>query len=247
VTTTISRPDVAQQAITPDHIMQLGSGFWASKTLLTAVELRVFTELAMQPADASSLRQRLGLQERGSLDFFDALVALGLLQRADGVYSNTPETDLFLDTAKPSCLGGILEMFNARLYGFWGSLTEALRTGTPQNETKAGGNFFVALYADPEALRGFMHAMTGLSMGAAQAIARQFPWQRYQSFVDLGGAEGGLGVQLALAHPHLTGTVVDLPPVRPIFGDHVASFELSDRLESARVTSLSIHCPAPTW
>ena len=122
-------------------------------------------------------------------------------------------------------------MFNARLYGFWGSLTEALRTGQPQNEAKTGGNFFATLYSEPDLLRQFLHGMTGLSMGAAQAIARQFPWQRYQTFADIGTAAGGLPVQLALAHPHLTGTGFDLPPVRPVFDDYVASFGLADRVQ----------------
>jgi precorrin-6B methylase 2 len=229
--TTTLLPAEPGVGVTPDHIMQIGSGFWASKTLLSAVELGLFSELARQPADAATLRSRLGLHERAALDFFDALVALGLLSRTDGIYANTPETDLFLDRAKPSYLGGLLEMFNARLYGFWGSLTEALQTGAPQNEAKTGGNFFGALYADPERLRQFLHAMTGLTMGAAQAIARQFPWQRYQTFVDVGAAEGGLPVQLGLAHPHLTGTGFDLPPVRPVFDEYVASFGLADRIE----------------
>jgi precorrin-6B methylase 2 len=229
VATTIE--PVAEQTITPDHIMQIGSGFWASKTLLSAVELGVFTELARQPAAASELRERLQLHKRAALDFFDALVALGLLERTDARYANTPAADLFLDRAKPSYIGGILEMFNSRLYGFWGSLTEALRTGIPQNESKTGGDFFGVLYADQDRLRQFLHAMTGLSMGAAQAIARQFPWQRYQTFVDIGAAEGGLPVQLALAHPHLTGIGFDLPAVRAIFEDYIGSFGLSNRLE----------------
>ena len=64
--------------------------------------------------------------------------------------ANTVDTDLFLDRAKPSYIGGILEMANARLYGFWGSLTEALRTGELQNESKgAGEDIFAAIYADP--------------------------------------------------------------------------------------------------
>ena len=80
----------------------------------------------------------LGLHERSARDFFDALVALGMLEREDGKYSNTPETDLFLDRNKPSYQGGLLEMLNARLFGFWNSLTEGLRTGEPQNEAKTG-------------------------------------------------------------------------------------------------------------
>ncbi|WP_410962873.1 methyltransferase, partial [Salmonella sp. SAL4446] len=75
---------------------------------------------------------------------------------------------------------------------YWGSLTEALRTGRPQNEAKSGGNFFEALYADPQRLEHFLSAMTGLSLGAARAIAEKFPWQEYQTFIDIGGAQGGV-------------------------------------------------------
>jgi hypothetical protein len=217
--------------VSPDGILQLGLGFWGSKTLLSAVELGLFTLLAEGPADVEGIRGRLKLHERSARDFLDALVALGMLERsADGRYRNTPEGELFLDRRKPSYVGGILEMANARLYGFWGSLTEALRTGRPQNEAKAGGNPFDALYADPERLRMFLASMTGLSLGTAQAIATKFPWGKYRTFIDLGTAQGGLPVQLALAHPHLSGGGFDLPAVRPVFEEYVASFGLSERV-----------------
>ena len=162
---------------TPEHILQVGLGFWASKTLLSAIEMEVFTELARHPEDGEALRERLGLHERSARDFFDALVALGFLERRDGVYSNTPATELFLDKRKPSYVGGILEMANHRLYRFWGGLTEGLRTGRLQNEAKTGDlPFFEALYADPARLREFLAAMTGLSHGANLAIAARFPW-----------------------------------------------------------------------
>src|SRR4051812_39895138 len=178
--------------ITPEKIMQLGFGFAGAKTLLSAVELGLFTELAKGPLDAATLTQRLGLHPRGARDFFDMLVATRMLERKDGRYSNTPETDLFLDRAKPSYVGGILEMTNRRLYTFWGSLTEALRTGKPQNESKNGGNPFEVLYSDPERLENFLKAMTGISLGAARAIAERFPWDDYKTFVDIGCAQGAL-------------------------------------------------------
>ncbi len=85
---------------------------------------------------------------------------------------------MFLDSNKLSYLGGMLEMANERLYPFWGSLTEGLRTGLPQNEIKTGGaGLFESIYGNPQRLRLFLGAMTGLSMGASQAIARKFPWE----------------------------------------------------------------------
>ncbi len=221
---------MAREELTPDPIMQLGLAFWGSKTLLSAVELGVFTTLAHGPLTGETLRAELGLHQRGSPDFFDALVSLGMLERSGEKYSNSPATDLFLDHNKPSYVGGMLEMANARLYPFWGSLTEALRTGHPQNEAKVGENFFAALYQDPERLRQFLHAMTGISMGAALAIAEKFPWDRYQTVVDVGAAEGCVPVQQALRHPHLSGGGFDLPAVRPVFEDYVAANGLAERL-----------------
>ena len=215
---------------TPDGIMQLGLGFWGSKTLLSAVEIGLFAELAKGALDLQTLSERLMLHPRSARDFLDALVALGMLERDGDRYANTPETDLFLDRAKPSYVGGLLEMANARLYPFWGSLTEALRTGQPQNEAKGGENPFTALYADPGRLEGFLKAMTGISLGAAMAIANKFPWDRYQTFADVGTAQGGLPVQVAQAHDHLSGGGFDLPPVGPVFEEYVNAHGLGDRL-----------------
>jgi hypothetical protein len=220
----------AQEQPTPDKILQLGVGFWASKTLLSAVELGVFSELAKAPADAETLRTRLHIHARAARDFFDALVALGMLERQDGRYRNTPASDAFLDRAKPSYVGGLLEMANARLYGHWASLTQALRTGKPQNEAKEGETLFDTLYQDPERVKLFAKAMTGVSYGSAMAIAAKFPWSRYKTFADIGTAEGGLPVHLARAQPHLTGVGFDLPPVRPVFEAFIAANGLSNRL-----------------
>jgi hypothetical protein len=217
--------------VTPDAIMQLGSGFWASKTLLSAVELGLFSELAASgPLDGDALRDRLGLHQRSARDFFDALVALGMLQRDNGTYSNTPATDLFLDRAKPSYFGGMLEMLNARLFGFWDSLTEGLKTGEPQNEAKVGEDFFGVIYADPDRLAQFAHAMSAISTGAGMAIAAQFPFADHKTVIDIGCAEGAVPIQIALAHEHITGGGFDLPPLEPIFNRTVERAGLADRL-----------------
>src|SRR5467141_5207182 len=133
--------------LNPEKILQTGLAFWPSKTLLSAIEMGLFTELSRGAETFENLSGRLGLHRRSARDFLDTLVALGFLRRTANTYANTPETDLFLDRAKPSYVGGILEMANARLYPFWGHLTDGLRTGQPQNEAKIGGDPFKAIYA----------------------------------------------------------------------------------------------------
>jgi O-methyltransferase/methyltransferase family protein len=216
---------------TPEHIMQIGFGFWASKALLSAVEMGVFTELAKRPEGLEELTGRLGLHARSSRDFLDALVALGFLERRDGTYSNTRDTDLFLDKHKTSYIGGILEMINHRSYGHWGNLTEGLRTGLSQSELKGGGApVFETIYADPARLREFLKAMTGVSRGANLAIAAKFPWAQYKTVVDAGPAQGDLLTQVLLKNQHLHGVGFDLPEVGPIFEEYVETHGLASRL-----------------
>lgn len=216
---------------TPERILETGLAFWASKTLLSAIEIGLFSELASGPEAFEALCSRLGLHRRSARDFLDALVALGFLERSADRYSNTPETDLFLDRKKPSYVGGILEMANHRLYPFWSHLTEALRTGQPQSEAKSSGaGFFEALYADPERLREFLAAMTGISQGANIMIAQNFPWRTYNTFVDIGTAQGDLAAQIARANPHLRGQGFDLPEVAPIFNAYITGVGVGDRV-----------------
>ncbi len=216
---------------TPEHILQVGLGFWASKTLLSAIEMELFTELAKHPLSLAEIQGRLGLHPRSARDFLDALVALGFLERSDATYSNTAATELFLDKHKPTYVGGVLEMSNHRLYPFWGHLTEALRTGRPQNEARDGSApTFEALYAEPARLKEFLRAMTGVSNGANRAIARQFPWTEYKTFADIGTAQGDLAVQIATQNPHLQGIGFDLPEVAPIFEEYAEQNGVSERL-----------------
>jgi O-methyltransferase domain/Dimerisation domain len=215
----------------PERILQVGLGFWAAKTLLSAVEMGVFTELGKRAENLETLQGRLGLHPRSARDFLDALVALGFLRRENGTYANTPVTDFYLDKHKPSYIGGFLEMANQRLYAHWSHLTEALRTGKQQNEARdGGGSPFEALYADPARLKTFLGAMTGISRGSNQAIAEKIPWKQYRTFADVGTAQGDLAVQIALANEHLNGFGYDLAEVGPIFEEYVEQHHLSERL-----------------
>jgi hypothetical protein len=226
--------------ISPEHILQVGSGFWASKTLLSAVELELFSRLAEGPKTGPQLEAALGLHPRATYDFLDTLVALGLLDRdgdgAAGRYANTPSTAVFLDKASPQYIGGILEMFNARLYRFWADLTPALKTGQPQNEIKESGkSMFAELYADPARLEQFMDAMSGISLGNFAAFAEKFDFARYGTLADIGGATGQLSALVAARHPHMRCTTCDLPEVRPIALRRLAAQNLGDRVKAVNI------------
>jgi len=223
--------------LSPARIMEVGMAFWPAKVLLSAIELQLFTTLGSGSMTGTDLQAALGLHARANPDFFDTLVAMHFLDRdGDGAtarYRNTPETGAFLDRNSPQFMGGFLEMSNARLYHFWGDLTDALRTGRAQNEIKHTGQpMFAELYSQPERLEQFMDAMAGISAGNFRALAEKFDFSRYQTLCDVGGATGQLSMLVATQHPHVRCTSLDLPPATAIAERKIAAAGLADRVKA---------------
>ncbi|WP_339707189.1 methyltransferase [Algoriphagus aquimarinus] len=230
--------NTAQQP-NPENIWKIGSGFMACKTLLAAVNFQLFTKLAAHPdQSARALKSQLNLNctDRHFFDFLDTLTGFGFLSRTgildEALYSNSIDTEVFLDKNKPSYIGGILEMMNKRLYGFWGNLEEGLKTGTPQNEAKHGVNIFKEIYKDPEILENFVNGMTGVQLGNFMTFAKKFDFSPYKTLTDAGGSAGYLSLMVAKENPHMTCTCFDLPPVEPIAKETIKNLHLEDRVKA---------------
>jgi len=224
--------------LSPANILEVGTAFQKSKTLLSAVSLDLFSHLGDDAMTGAEIGQRLGLHPRAIYDFLDALVALRFLEREgdgpSGRYRNSAEAAAFLDKKKPTYIGGLLEMCDSRLYSFWGDLTEGLTTGKPQSELKVTGkSFFEELYSDSARLEQFMGAMVGLSAEPSQMLAEQFDFSRYRTVCDVGGATGQLCLALASRHPHLRCISYDMPIVAPIAEETIRVAGLSDRVSVA--------------
>ncbi len=231
---------VVEKDVDPSHIMQIGTGFWASKILLSAVKFQIFTTLAEKKTMAANeLKSHLGFSctDRNVYDYLDALTTFGFLNRAGlletAQYSNSADTDFFLDKKKPSYIGGMLEMMNNRLYGFWGNLEEGLLSGLAQNEAKNGENLFDAIYPDADKLKEFIHAMSGFQMGNFMALAQTFDFSKYSTLVDVGGSAGLLSLMVAKHQAHMNCTTWDLPPVAPIADEVIQQSQLQDRVKTA--------------
>ena len=224
-----------EQKLDPGYIMQTATAFWASKVLLTAVELDLFSTLGEGAMTASELGDALELHPRGTYDFFDALVALKFLHRdgdgPDGRYKNTSETAAFLNRNSPGYIGGLPQMLNSRLFGFWNDLGTALKTGEPQSEVKHNGKpMFEELYSDGARLGAFLDAMTGFQAINFRGLAEKFDFSQYNSVTDVGGALALLSRTIATRHQHLTFNSFDLPEVAPHAQEQVDAAGMGDRI-----------------
>jgi len=225
-----------KEQLNPSHIMQTATSFWASKVLLTAVEFDLFTVLADEAKTASQLGELIGLHPRGTYDFFDALVALKFLDREGdgehGKYKNTPQTAAFLNKKSSNYIGGMPEMLNSRLFGFWNHLGTALKTGQPQNEVKHGGkSIFEELYSNQAELGVFLDAMTGFQAANFTLLAKKFDFSKYKTVSDIGGALALLSRIIGKQHQHLSFTSFDLPPVKPLALKHIEAAGMADRVK----------------
>lgn len=195
----------------------------------------MFSTLGGGALTAEQFGDKLKLHPRGTYDFFDALAALKFLDRdgdgPEGRYKNTPQTAAFLDTKSPTYVGGLPEMLNARLFGFWNHLGTSLKTGQPQNEVRIHGKpIFEELYASEAKLGQFLEAMSGIQAGNFHQLAEKFDFSRYKTVSDIGGALALLSRIVATHHKHLGFITFDLPPVAPHAQKHINAAGLADRI-----------------
>ena len=226
---------IVEKQVDPSRIMQIGLGFWASKTLLTAVNIGLFTLLAKGGLSGNEIKNKLGLHDRSLYDFLDTLVALKFLERSGlketALYSNSGDTDLFLDRDKPSYCGGILEYANNRLYPNWNCLEDGLKTGLSYDLLKPGVKpLFEDLYSSPEKLSEFLKAMGGLQMGNFAALSNNFDFSKYTTLCDIGGAGGYLSAQIARDNGHMKCISYDLPLVTAIAAKNIKNMGLENKV-----------------
>jgi SAM-dependent methyltransferase len=209
----------------PAAIKRLGNAFCAAKLLLTAADLGVFSTLEREPATAARLAATLEVHPRGIPDFLTALVALGLLARDGDRYRNTEATSQLLIPGKDSYVGGYLRRADRMLYPAWAKLGDAIRTGRPQ-----AADAFAAMSADPAKLKAFLDMMDSVNGRLVPDLLAAFPWERYRTVADVGGARGNLLARLAQAYPHLSGVVFDLPAIGPAATEHLTALGVADQV-----------------
>lgn len=218
-------------------IIDTSLAFWKSKVLLTAVSLDLFTKLGTAGLPYAVLLQEFGLNDRGARDFLDSLVAMGFLDRTDtngnSLYACSRKAARYLDKSSPAYMGGVLEMVDHRVYGFWSDLEAALKTGLPQNETKTTGHsWYQDLYQDKTRLTEFMFAMAGYQSANFTALAEIFDFAPYSVFCDVGGATGALAIRVAERYPNMKCKSFDLAVVQPIATATIKNAGLQDRIEA---------------
>ena len=214
-------------------LMALSTGFWAFKTLAAAHELDLFSRLTSGAGiTVAELAERLDLHPRPAEMLLTGCAALGLLEKTDGRYRNTPLSEAFLVRGKPYYFGGFVQMADKRLYAGWGRLTEALRTNRPTTwDPAVQSSMFDG--EDPMVLALFWEAMHSLSMMTARKLGEAVDLSHFRRLLDIGGGSGAYDIELCKLYGEMRATVFDLPHVAAIAARRIAEAGLTDRIETA--------------
>ena len=217
--------------IIPIPLMQLATAFWAFKTLATAVDMDLFTRLAATPMTAPELARWFRIEERPAEMLLTGCAGLGLLGKQNGRYCNTPLAEEFLIRGGRYYFGGVVTMFNRRLYAGWDKLPEAMSTNRPTTwDPYKQTSLFEG--SDPAMMQTFWQAMHSLSIFTARALGEALDFKTFRRLLDVGGGSAAFDIELCLRYPSLSATVYDLPFVTEIAEERIAEAGLSDRIKT---------------
>lgn len=211
---------------TPDKVMQLITGAWATAILGSAAKHGIFNALERDGDDAEGVAKKAGISVRGAQAVLDGLTGVGLVTRSNGRYRNTPESSAFLVKGKPAYFGGMAEVMTSSLTE-WATLPEAVKTGNPTATNTAD-------MVDNEFWHVLVPAIATLSFPVAQMAAERLgiPKAGTVSWLDVGGGSGVWSAVWLSANRQARGVQLDWPTVNQIAKGFVATFGVADRFET---------------
>jgi len=209
-----------------ERLRRVGGAFQETKIVTTAVTLGLFELLASRPHDAAEAQRAVGAEARRGVEvLLDALVALGYLTKAEGVYDLTEGSRRYLVAGGPESVAHITAHRDL-VFRSWARLDELVLHGRQlRDEAKP-------TLADPVANRSFILGMAEVSRERLDLILQALPLDQVDRLVDLGGGPGHYACAAVTGHGVPQATLVDLPLTVDVAREYIAGQGLSDRVNT---------------
>ncbi len=218
----ISEQPTSASLPSPAPLAELQCAYWASGAYFAAVEVDLFTHLAAAAATPEELAARMGLAARPARLLLTACVPLGLVEKRDGRFHNTPMANAYLVQGRPTYIGALPRVLGRRAWAAWGELAEAVRNNAPVR-----GSFD----EDPELPRIFAEATHTLRMlTSARGLAEAHDFSSHRLVLDVGGSSGAFVIQAIRRYPGLRAMVFDLPPACAVAERMIREAGVADRI-----------------
>jgi SAM-dependent methyltransferase len=214
---------MAMQAITTKkELAQTVYGFRASRIILTAFELGLFSKLADKTLSSERLAKIIGADGRATDRLLNALCELGLVKKSRGRFANAKIARNFLVAGRPQFMAGLTHTANQ--WQSWHTLSAAVRRGTAVIDRKAR-------FTDEKRLSGFIAAMHERSSLQAPRIVKLLHLENVSRFLDIGAGSGDYAIALARCKKSSRAVVFDLPEVLQLTRNYVRQAGLLSRFD----------------
>lgn len=218
---TLAREAAHEEAgVLPEGIRKLASDFWASRALLTAVELDLFTTLGEEGCDVAKAADRMGTDRRATRMLLDALCALNLLDKSGQTYHNTTAAGRYLQRGQPDDAWAAV-MNRVNMWDRWSTLSECVREGSPMGMSN---------HAGPSSTQAYIAATHKIAALAAPPLVASLEIPEVRRVLDVGGGSGAYTVAVLRAHPGATGEIMDLPPVVRLASRYIREAGMEQRV-----------------
>jgi len=211
-------------SLDPGRIIYMASAFYDSCILFAATDLGIFKKLAeLGQASAGRIATELMLDERGTRLLLNGCVAVGLVDKEDESYQNTPEAGAFLVPGNPGDLSGAIR-YNRDVYPAWGNLTRMVRSGKPAEKPE------LHLGQDANRTRNFVMAMHARALWIGRVLLPLMDLSGCKKLLDIGGGPGTFSVLIAREYSDIACTVLDLPEIAEIAEELIEHQGMSRRI-----------------
>jgi len=217
------------QELNPGNILKTSGSYWEACTLHAGVKLDIFSMIGNNRLTQKDVADKLQGDRKGVGMLLNALSAMGLLEKNDNTYSNTPLSKAFLVRDASRYIGHII-LHHHHLVDSWSRLDLAVKSGQPVRDSAA--------HTDDERRESFLMGMFNLAMNLAPVLVPKIDLSTRHHLLDMGGGPGTYSIQFCLKNPKLKATIIDLASTRPFAEKTIAKFNLQDRIDFKSVDYL---------
>lgn len=204
--------------IQPTRILDVATGYMASKQLFNAARIGLFRAIADGSHTAAEVAEATGHPERQVRILLDGMTASGLLTRADGAYTLGEDAAEYLAGGERDLTAflNFLELGSYEAFGHYRHTVDADEGGTLDFD-EAGWGMFMAGVMQYNGLHAHWFGEVFDAAGATDVL-------------DFGGFTAGWSIELASRNPALRSRMVYPAESGAQLTEQIAAAGLSDRI-----------------
>jgi hypothetical protein len=197
-----------------ETVLNLIGGFWTARSVYLAAKLGIADLFDDEPKPISQLAQETDCDPRSLYRLMRALASVGIFtELADQHFALTPLAATLQSNAPDSMRYAVMAQMGYDHSLGWSHGLDSLQTGEIAFDTVTGRSIWEHYAQHPEDGMIFSQSMSSMGSAIAQAVVASYDFSRFNTIVDVGGAQGSLLSTILRTHPNLNGILFDLPEI----------------------------------